>query len=396
MSHDGSARAESAPRYLDTADAVGRFIEAIAHERLIAIDTEGASFHRFVDRIYLLQISTRDRTAVIDPLPIGVPTALGVMLEDPAVEIVLHDADYDLRLLQRDYGWSARNIFDTRIAAQLLGLRAFGLAALLERFLGVKIEKKFQRADWSMRPLTAGMLEYAAQDTINLLALRDRLRSDLLGMGRWDWAAEEFERLEGTRWAEDTGDAFLRMKGARDLTRRELAILRELVAWRDDVARAADRAAFRVLGNDPLFEIARLKPSSRDELSRVKGMPRGVLEARSDDVLAAVRRGIDVPDADLPRFQRGTRWDRDPNFEARTAALKTIRDEVATELDLDPGVLCSRERLEAVARRNPANMAELGEVRELRRWQAAVLGSRFIVALERYGSPQRPAAIRPV
>src|SRR3954470_15176195 len=201
------------PDILDTASAVDAFLASIANARSLALDTEGASFHRFVDRIYLLQLSTRERTAIIDPIPIGKPPGLGQLLEDPGVEIVFHDADYDLRLLRQDYGWLVRNIFDTRVAAQLLGIKSFGLAALLDRYFGVKLDKKFQRADWSLRPLSQGMLDYAAQDTIHLLELRDRLKDDLERAGRWDWAREEFGLLEGTRWAdEEADDAFLRIK----------------------------------------------------------------------------------------------------------------------------------------------------------------------------------------
>src|SRR5262249_10465820 len=129
------------PQYLDTVQDTARFFASIASSDLLALDTEGASFHRFVDRIYLLQLSTRERTAVIDPLPLGVPEGLGSLLEDPRVQVVFHDADYDLRLLRQDYGWQVRNIFDTRVAAQLLGIRAFGLAALLERFFDMKLDK---------------------------------------------------------------------------------------------------------------------------------------------------------------------------------------------------------------------------------------------------------------
>src|SRR5215207_5727143 len=269
----------------------------------IALDTEGASFHRFVDRIYLLQLSTRDQTAVVDPLPIGTPAELGALLEDPAVEVVFHDADYDLRLLQQDYGWHIRNIFDTRIAAQLLGYTAFGLAALLERFFDVKLDKKHQRADWSMRPLTRDMLDYAAQDTRYLLQLRDHMAAELERAGRTAWAREEFALLEGIRWVdEEPGTSYLRMKGARDLSRRELAVLRELVPWRDTVAGSLDRATFRVLGNEQLLDIAKQQPASRDALAAIKGMPRGILESRGSELLDAVRRGLNVPEAELPRF----------------------------------------------------------------------------------------------
>jgi len=376
--------------YLDTAEDTSRFLQSLGNVDQLALDTEGASFHRFVDRIYLLQLSTRDRTAVIDPLPIGAPKELGRLLKDPNVEVVFHDADYDLRLLHQDYSWQVRNIFDTRVAAQLLAMRAFGLAALLEKYFRVKLDKKHQRADWSMRPLTRDMLEYAAQDTMHLLGLRDHLAEELRRAGRGGWAREEFARLEQTRWEkEDESTAFLRMKGARDLSRRELAVLRELVNWRNDVARRADRAPFRVMGNDPLFDIARLKPTTREALAGVKGMPRSLLERAAPDILDAVRRAVALPDAELPRFPKAIRWERDPEFEARATALRTVRDAAAARLDLDPGVLCSRDRLEAVARRNPSTMEALREIPELRQWQVDELGPDFLVAL----GPHRKAAV---
>jgi ribonuclease D len=382
--------------YLDTVSAVEQLTAQIAGVKELALDTEGASFHRFVDRIYLLQLSTRDTHAVIDPLPIGRPAGLGKLLEDPTVEVVFHDADYDLRLLEQDYGWKIRHIFDTRIAAQLLGYTAFGLAALLERFFGVKLDKKHQRADWSMRPLTADMLDYAAHDTRYLLELKDKMSAELESMGRMAWAREEFALLEGTRWAdEEPGMGYLKLKGARDLSRRELAVLRELVPWRDVVAKQLDRATFRVLGNEQLLDIARTQPQTRDALAKVKGMPRGILEQRGADLLDAVKRALAVPEAELPRFPKAARWDRDPDFDVRVSALKTARDAAAKRLALDPGVLCSRDRMEAVVRRNPATVAELMEVTELRRWQASELAEAFVAALDphRTGSSAKPPRV---
>ena len=369
--------------YLDTVTEVEKFTSEIARAREIALDTEGASFHRFVDRIYLLQLSTRDRHAVIDPLPMGVPPGLGALLEDPTVEVVFHDADYDLRLLQQDYGWHIRNIFDTRVAAQLLGYTAFGLAALLERFFDVKLDKKHQRADWSMRPLTDDMLDYAAQDTPLPAAAQGSHGVGAgarrpYGMGARGVRAARRNALDRRR----AGASFLRLKGARDLSRRELAVLRELVPWRDAVAGTLDRATFRVLGNEQLLEIARSQPQSKDALGKIKGMPRAILEQRGAELLDAVRRALAVPEAELPKFPRAARWDRDSEFDARVNALKTARDAAAKRLELDPGVLCSRDRLEAVARRNPSTVDELAEVTELRRWQVAELGADFVRALE--------------
>jgi ribonuclease D len=388
----GDRAKTAAFEYLDTVPAVDTFMGEIAKVAELALDTEGASFHRFIDRIYLLQLSTRDRHAVIDPLAVGSPAGLRTLLENPKVEIVFHDADYDLRLLKQDYGWQINHIFDTRIAAQLLGYTAFGLAALLERFFDVKLDKKHQRADWSMRPLTADMLDYAAQDTRYLLELKDRMSAELERMERMGWAREEFALLEGTRWAEEEpGMSFLKLKGARDLNRRELAVLRELVPWRDAVAGQLDRATFRVLGNEQLLDIARTQPATKDALGKIKGMPRGILEQRSGELLDAVKRALAVPESELPRFPRAARWDRDPEFDARVSALKTARDEAAKRLALDPGVLCSRDRMEAVARRNPATPAEVGEVTELRRWQVAELADAFVAALAPHRKETEPA-----
>ena len=371
------------PLYIDTTPAADRFLSAVEQSTTVAVDTEGASFHRFVDRIYLLQMSTRDSTAVLDPLAIGKPAALGRILESDAIEKVFHDADYDLRLLHQDYGWNTRRLFDTRVAAQLLGIRAFGLAALLERSFGLKLDKKHQRADWSMRPLPRDMLDYASQDTMYLLELRDRLAAELESSGRWSWAAEEFERLEGTRWeqpeGEDTG--YMRIKGARDLDRRELAIFRELVRFRDGIARELDRATFRVAGNEALFAVAKERPQTLDALVSIKGVPRGIAERRGAEMLAAVRRGMEVPEDQLPKFPRAPRWDRDADFDNRVNALRTAREEAAQRLGLDPGFLCAREKLETIARKRPQTLEELAEVPDLRRWQIEVLGPAFLKAL---------------
>ena len=375
------ARTESA-EYLDRVEDVDRFLHEISDAKQLALDTEGASFHRFLDRIYLLQASTRERSAIIDPLPIGSPEKLGLLLQSKDVEVVFHDADYDLRLLHQDYGWHVTNIFDTRIAAQLLGIKSFGLAALLEQFFDVKLDKKHQRADWSMRPLTQDMLDYAAQDTRYLLQLRDQMRGELERRGRLRWAEEEFARLEGTRWeAEEEMEGFLRLKGARDLSRRELAVLREVANWRDTIAAQLDRATFRVMGNEVLFELARTTPRSVSELGAIKGMPKGMIERGGSDIIAAIRRGMEAPEAELPKFPRGQRWNKDRDFDDRVNRLKAVRDAAATRLELDPGVLCSRERLENIARSGAKSVDDLIAVPDLRRWQIEEMGPAFVRAL---------------
>jgi ribonuclease D len=370
--------------YLDDDTSVSSFLGSIGTTKDLAVDTEGASFHRFIDRVYLLQLSTPTHHAVVDPLPITAPAQLGALIEAPEVQVVFHDADYDLRLLRQDYGWKVRGLFDTRVAAQLLGIKQFGLAALLEKHFGVKLDKKHQRADWSMRPLTPDMLAYAAQDTMHLLGLRDIMRDQLDRLGRLSWAAEEFARLEAVEWsADDPANAFMKLKGARDLTRRELGVLREVVQWRDGIASVLDRATFRVIGNETLLDIARLAPVTPSDLAKIKGVPRGMSEGRLADLLAAVQRGLAVPEDELPRFPKAPRWDRDPKFDDRASALRMVRDATASKLDLDPGVLCSRERLETVARMVPKSIDELRTVPDLRNWQIELMGDAMLKAVAR-------------
>ena len=274
-------------------------------------------------------------------------------------------------------------MFDTRVAAHLLGEPAVGLAALLQKHLGVTLDKKYQRADWSRRPLPAEMLEYAATDTLYLLPLRERLRAELEKRGRLRWAEEEFERLERIRWTpvETNGSAYLRIKGARALNRRGLALLRELVPWREAIAAELDRASFRVVSNEALLALSAEPPKSGDELAKVRGLSPRLVTERGASLLSVIARGLAVPEKDLPRFPRGERYQTDPAFDAAVERLKRVRNDMAQELGLDPGVLCPKGTLEAVARARPKTGSRLGEVPEMRKWQVEVMGGKFLAAL---------------
>lgn len=370
-------------RYINSQAEFEQAIAKLGTAPLLAVDTEAASFHRYRDRVYLLQISARDLTVVVDPLAVTDLARFGAVLADPGIEIVFHDADYDLRLLHQEFGFRAARLFDTRVAAQLLNEPGIGLAALLEKYLGIKVDKRFQRADWSARPLAPGMLEYAASDTHYLPELRDILRTKLTEAGRLGWAEEEFALLERVQWAppsEDDEPPYLRMKGAKALRPRQLAVLRELFDWRDAAARRLDRAAFRIINNEPLFEMARSQPTSIQELAKVPGVGRDV-ERRGPELLAAIGRGLAVPEQDLPRLTRPPRRPVELEFEARVERLKAARNVAAQRLDLAPGVVCPNGTLEAIARAAPRTLEELRAVPYVRRWQAEVIGEELLGAL---------------
>ncbi len=370
-------------RLVDRPDTFAELMGEVAGAPIVAIDTEAASFHRYFDRIYLVQLSTPTLTAVIDPLGVGDLGPIGALLADSRVEKVFHDADYDLRLFDKEFGYHAANLFDTRIAAQFLNEPGIGLGALLQKYFAITADKRFQRADWSARPLSDPMLDYAAGDTRNLCELRDILRTLLVEKGRMDWVAEELELLEATRWTGSTDEpyvGYLRLKGAKALDRRSLAVLRELYVWREGVAAKLDRAGFRVAGNEVLFDLAQHPVRSAEALSRVKGVGRDTLDRRGADMLAAIERGLAVSDDELPRVERAPRRVADPAFDARLEALKKARNAIAHRLDLAPGVLCPNGTLEAIAHVVPDTIERLGEIRELRKWQVREFGLELLRA----------------
>lgn len=371
-------------RYVESPAALADVIAAARAEPLVAADTEAASFHRYKDRVFLVQLSTRSATAVIDPLAIADFTPFGTLLADPRVEKIFHDADYDLRTLDRDYGFRARHLFDTRIAAQLAGEPAIGLAALLEKYLHVRLAKVHQRADWSQRPLTPAMLAYAADDTRHLPDLRDALRERLTALGRLTWAEEEFHHLEDLRWtgpATDDGQAYQRIKGAKALAPRSLAALRELVRWREGVAAERDTALFRVIGNESLVAISRALPRSLPDLDAIRELPASLARRHGPALVAAVGRALTIPEGDLPTRERAPRAPHDPELEPRVERLKTARNAVAQQLGIDPGVLCGKSTLETIARQRPADLAGLGRTDDVRNWQVEVLGAALLAAL---------------
>lgn len=349
---------------------------------LVAVDTEAASFHKYLDRVYLLQLSSRDETVVVDPLAVKDLSAFGATLADPSVEVVFHDADYDLRLLHHEFGFKATHLFDTRVAAQLLDEPGIGLAALLEKYLQLHVDKRFQRADWSIRPLSPEMLAYAATDTRHLANLRDIMRNRLIELGRLSWAEEEFVVMEGARW--DTTEAepgWLRLKGAKLLKPRELAVLRSVHQWRDEQARKLDRAAFRILNNEPILAMAKAPPRDMEALKRIPGVGPDQAERRGRQILAAVEEALAIPDGDLPRLERAPRRAPDPALDARLERLKLARNRLAARYPLQPGVLCPNGTLEAIARANPKNQEELAATPALRRWQVAEIGAELLAAL---------------
>jgi ribonuclease D len=365
-------------KWIDRQDALDAALEQLAAQQEIAVDTEADSLHSYFDKVCLIQISVPGEDLIVDPLANVDLNRFGGLLANPAITKVFHGGDYDLRIMHRDFGFVVRNLIDTSICAQLLGYEAIGLAALLERHFGIKLNKTHQRADWSMRPLPPDMLDYAATDTHHLAALAANLREELAALGRWEWALEEFARLETVRYreADDDVEPWRKVKNIGGLDRRSLAVVRELYEWRDKLARKADRPPFKILGNDAIVEIAKVKPASPRELADVKPLSRYHSERFGRELVQMVRRVLEIPEAELPEKNAPKPWIRDKALEARIDRLKRVRDRTAKELKIDPSVLAPRHVLAGVATNGAL------DVPAMREWQKQVIGSALLAALE--------------
>jgi ribonuclease D len=370
------------PVWIDTPEGVDSAATRCATAKLIALDTEADSMHSYFHKVCLIQISANGHHMVIDPLSVdpGELDPLWEVVANPGLPILMHGADYDIRILDRDYGARVAGLQDTQIMAQLLGEEKTGLAALLEKELGVALDKRYQRADWGRRPLEPAQLAYAAADTAYLGVLVDKLRTRLEKLGRWGWAEEEFRKLEGVRHNQVEADplAFERIKGGRGLRGRARDRLFTLHKWRERQARSRDIPPFKIIGNKALLAMAETAPANLDEFSEIEGVGPRAVRRWGRDLLRLVKNPHRAPErpktARLPPPSAAER--------RRLKGLLSVRDTTAEGLGIQAGLLCSRGVAEAVAGRKPpcATTQDLADV-GLDGWRLEVLGDDFLVAI---------------
>ena len=354
----------------------------------IALDCEAAGFHRYSDRLCLVQVSTATATYVVDPLAFDASQLLREALEDPQREVIMHGADFDLRLLHRDLGIELQGLFDTQIAASLLGLDSLGLAPLLQERFGVKLSKKYQRADWAERPLTNGMLDYAAADTGYLMGLRDQLGEELAAADRVTWVEEECRALEEAatvpREGAEPRDPVTRVKGARELSPRQITALRVALTWRDELARERDKAPFRVVADGPLIDAVALHPRRAEELTSIKGFPRSLAKGEGHQLVTQLRAVVDLPESELqpyPRKKGGGPGRPPPEVEQLAERLKGVRNQKADELGLARGTLLANAVLAEVALAAPTSSEALAAMPGMRRWRMNALGDLLLAVI---------------
>jgi ribonuclease D len=336
------------------------------------------SLHHYREKVCLIQVSTRTASWLIDPLALKDLSSLAQPLGNPQIAVVMHGADYDIRSLHRDFGIEVTNLFDTMIASRFLGISEFGLAALLKARFGIELDKKYQKADWSSRPLSSEMCAYAVADTSDLLQLGDQLRSELIHNNRLPWLDEECRLVCQARVTEKKGPLYLSCKGASKLKGRNLAVLEGLLQMRERYACEKDRPPFKIISSETLQELADKKPRGLCDLTGIKGLTPGQVTRFGSGILAAVSTALELPDDELPRFPAQRRDEPVDGAKERLKRLKGWREQLSASRKLEPGVVAPNWLLEAIADANPASLAALDDINGMREWQKNLYGLELL------------------
>ncbi|MCO4770530.1 MAG: HRDC domain-containing protein [Deltaproteobacteria bacterium] len=374
-------------RYVTTPEGLADCVADLEGTKVLAADIEGDSFFSYREKTCLLQMTGDSGFDwVIDPLALPDMEALRPVMEDRSVVKIFHGADYDVVSLKRDHGFSIGPIFDTMISAQATGHERFGLSDLVKRYFGDVLQKKYQRHDWSRRPLLTEHLEYARLDSHYLPRLREILLEQAEAGDRVEMLEEEFELLEKREW---TGRPFnpddcLKVKGSNKLDEEQKRVLRALFVARDAIAKRKDRPAFKVWGNDALLKLARAMPTSRDELTEGLGPKNHIVRRYADDVLRAIAAGRKdtsrIPgkkvvekrtkNLEVPPYLR----EDEPLFNY----LKKWRNSRANGAKLSPSMIVNNTVLKHVAALKPTTTDELEKIDDMRRWQRKDYGAELV------------------
>ncbi len=361
--------------YVRDAVAMEMLIRRIGIAERVALDTEADSLHNYFEKVCLIQLSLGEEHYLVDPLS-GLDLAgfLAALAEKP---LILHGGDYDLRMLRASLGFRPRReVFDTMIAAQLLGMEQIGLAALVERFFNMTIEKAGQKSDWSRRPLSEKQLRYAVNDTRFLECLAECMAGELSERGRLDWHRESCRAMvqaTGRDNLRDPEEAW-RIKGAGRLTRRQLAYLRELWCWRDRHARRANQPPFKVFSNEQIMEVLRWAESHVGvPLHQGPKLPRNIGGSLLKTLEEAIARAAATPQEQWPERIVVDRKAPSADYQVQISALRADCARIAKELAIAASTLAPRAALEAIVRSRPGTLDQIRESGGLLRWQAELV-----------------------
>lgn len=367
------------PHFIDHQRGFRDLVRRLEAESQIAVDTESNSLFAYFERVCLIQISTPTEDWILDPLHIGDLSPLTPIFASERIEKVFHAAEYDVMCLKRDFGFEFANLFDTMQAARIVGWKSFGLGSLLEQHFGVKPDKRYQRADWSMRPLPHDQIRYAQLDTHFLLRLRAILHQALVEQDCLEEAREAFasvaETLPAPERVLDPDDCWS-LPAARSLNRRQIGALRELFTLRDQIARERDLPVFKIIGDEGLVRIVEESPQSEQDLVEIPGVGRHLVQRYGGALIAALNKGLNAPPPRPPRRQR-----QDGALLVRFDALREWRRDAAEQRGVESDVIIAKEVLWAIARADPTSLEQLAQVPGMGAWKLKRYGTRLLEVL---------------
>jgi ribonuclease D len=368
------------PILVETEDAFDALLESIQQQARIAIDTESNSLFAYQEQVCLIQLSTAEGDYLIDALALHDLRALGEIMASERIEKVLHGAEYDIACLKRDFDFTFRNLFDTRVAARHLGWEHTGLADMLLAEFGAKQKKRHQRANWGKRPLTEELMHYARMDTHFLSPLRDRMAARVRKSNQWEQVHEMFEYLKQTSPLEKSGkDGMWSIKDSRKLAPQQAAVLNELYQYRERRAQKSNRPVFKVLHDRTLLQVAEGLPKTMPEIRSLKAASDRLIDRYGPDLLKAVDRGLSEPELHPPKRERLNR-----RVHIRLEAFKRWRKKEADASGIESDLILPRTMLFQIASEFPKNKQELQQIMRPLRWRFELYAANILEILKRY------------
>jgi ribonuclease D len=376
------------PNLIDTDAGFGKMMDVLADVNLIALDTEADSLFHYWPKVCLIQLSAIAGANgsiidfLVDPLRLKQLQPLGEKLH--AIEVVMHAAENDALLLGREFGFHISNIFDTQLAARILGWPRAGLAAILEDKFGVMSDKRQQRTDWSRRPLTSQQITYAALDTHHLLQLRETQIDELKRKGRWEEALDGFEQLASISVDAQPTEArtFWDMKGVRDVPREQHGLLSALWEWREAEAQRRDIPPFKIANDAVLMKLADQVPTSYSTLQRIQGIGDYTLSRYGDALLRVIRDNRTRRPPAYPPYRGRPESMLDDAQRSRFDALRAWRTQVAEQRGVALDIVLNSATLIEIAKLNPRSVGEMAGVAGMTPWKRSAYGEDILRVLK--------------
>jgi ribonuclease D len=367
-------------KYITSAGQLAVISQNLMSEQAVAVDLEADSMHHFEEKVCLVQMATKKSCFIIDPLAVRDMSSLAPLFSRSGIVKVFHGADYDMRCLYRDFHISVANLFDTELAARFLGYEATSLEAVLAKHFNVVLDKKFQKKDWSLRPLPDEMIAYAANDVRYLVTLYEEMKNNLEKKRRMEWVRQHCKEIAGVRPGTGNNQAplFAKVKGAGKLDPESLLVLEALLEFRLGLAKKKDRPAFKILGNQTLLELARNKPKNMKQLTKTGTLSPKQMQMYGGAILKAIDSALGLPKKNWPRYPKKKSKPVPSAVSRRIKELKQWRQQKAGELEIDPYLIVSKNAMKQLAENPPGSLKELDAIEDLKQWQKDMFGNEWI------------------